>query len=114
MQVYISSADLMTRNTERRVEIACPILDEKIRKRILDILQIQLADNVKARRLLPDKNYESVSPNGDAPLNSQEYFMKEAVKNAAGKKPTATGIWERFRQRILCLKSGKGTTGKFY
>ena len=114
MQVYISSADLMTRNTERRVEIACPILDEKIQKRILEILQIQLADNVKARRLLPDKSYESVSPNSDVPLNSQEYFMKEAIKNASGKKPAATGIWERFRQRILRFRPGKGTTGKFF
>lgn len=106
MQIYISSADLMTRNTERRVEIACPILDKEIQKRILHILEIQLADNVKARRLLPDKSYEHVPQEGSPPVNSQEYFMKEAIERS---KPTdnKTSIMDKLR-RILCL----GNMGK--
>jgi polyphosphate kinase len=80
-QVYIASADLMTRNTQRRVETACPILDEKIRKRILDILKIQLQDNVKARTLLPDGTYQPILPEDGVRMNSQEYFIEEARKN---------------------------------
>lgn len=85
-QVYLSSADLMTRNTERRVEIACPVLDAELRRRVLHILQIQLSDDVKARTLLPDGNYDRVIPSGDSSLDCQQYFMDEAVRNA-GKSP---------------------------
>ena len=47
--MYISSADWMVRNLDHRVEAACPIIDEGIKKEILDILNIQLADNVKSK-----------------------------------------------------------------
>jgi len=50
-KVYISSADWMLRNLEHRVEATCPVFDERIRQELKDILQIQLQDNVKARRL---------------------------------------------------------------
>ncbi len=61
IQIYISSADLMTRNTERRVEIACPVFDAEIKARILDILEVQLRDNVKARRLRFEEDYECLN-----------------------------------------------------
>mgnify|MGYP000482061446 FL=1 len=50
-KIYIGSADMMTRNTEKRVEVACPVYDETIRKQLTHMLKIMLADNVKAREL---------------------------------------------------------------
>lgn len=75
-KVYISSADLMTRNLERRVEVATPILDEKIRKIIMSMFNTMLKDNVKACKLLSDGNYKRVK-NKQPALNSQEYFFKK-------------------------------------
>lgn len=78
-KVYIGSADLMSRNTMRRVEVAAPILDPDIKKRILEDFAIMYTDNVKARKLLKDGTYEHVKQEG-APLNSQEYFFERAYK----------------------------------
>lgn len=75
--MYISSADLMTRNTDKRVEIATPVLDKRIAERIDAILRTMLADNVKARKLCPDGEYRRVETLGE-PLDAQEYFLKEA------------------------------------
>lgn len=71
---FISSADLMTRNVDKRVEIATPVLDKKIEKRILGILEVMLADNVKGRRLCADGKYRKVE-NANAPLDSQDFFL---------------------------------------
>ncbi len=79
--VYISSADFMTRNTRRRVEVASPIYDEAIKQRVLDYFNTQLSDNVKARRQCSDKIYRRVA-NGEIPLDSQKYFSAEAKENA--------------------------------
>lgn len=68
--VYISSADLMTRNTDKRVEIAAPVLDGKIADRIVGILELMLSDNVKARKLCPDGKYRRVETLGD-PVDAQ-------------------------------------------
>ena len=73
--MYISSADLMTRNTDKRVEIAAPVLDKAIEKQIFAILQTMLADNVKARELYPDGVYRPVEAVGQEPLNAQEAFL---------------------------------------
>ena len=73
--MYISSADLMTRNTDRRVEIATPVLDKDIENEIYKMLEVMLADNVNARRLLPDGTYERVTE-GDKKIDSQDYFLK--------------------------------------
>jgi polyphosphate kinase len=81
-KIYISSGDMMTRNTNRRVEISCPILDDKIKRRINDMLDVMLSDNVKARALRGDGFYEKVN-GADVPVNSQEIFMQEAVKQAS-------------------------------
>ena len=61
-KIFISSADLMTRNISRRVEIACPIYDTDVKNQILKILYIILKDNVKARVLLSDGNYIKIQP----------------------------------------------------
>lgn len=87
-RVYISSADFMTRNTERRVEVAAPILDTSLADRVCDIFSTMLADNVKARELGADGKYVRVSSAGKIPLNSQIYFYDEAYKTAAA----STGI----------------------
>ncbi len=77
-KVYIGSADMMTRNTEKRVEVACPILDDGIRRQINHYLKIMLGDNVKARVLLSDGSY--VKKKAAEPLlDSQAAFMEEAT-----------------------------------
>lgn len=82
-RVYISSADFMTRNTERRVEVAAPILDTSLANRVCDIFSTMLADNVKARELGADGKYTHVPSAGKLPLNSQLHFYDEAYKAAA-------------------------------
>lgn len=74
--MYISSADLMTRNTDRRVEIATPVLDKDIENEIYKMLEIMLSDNVNARRLLPDGTYERVESESGERIDSQDYFLK--------------------------------------
>ena len=56
-KLYIGSADMMTRNTEKRVEVACPILDADVRKLVTHYLKVMLNDNIKARELHSDGNY---------------------------------------------------------
>lgn len=80
-QIYIASADYMTRNTLRRVEVAVPIKDEELRDRLRRMFRIMLEDNVKARVQLPDGSYEHVRrPKGEEPLNSQEFFFEKAYE----------------------------------
>lgn len=76
-KVYISSADFMTRNTVRRVEVAAPVFDEKIKKRISDIFSTMLCDNVKAREQGADSVYRK-KKDGKVKLNAQEYFYEQA------------------------------------
>lgn len=77
-KIYIGSADMMTRNTEKRVEVACPVYDETIRKQLAHMLKIMLTDNVKARELKSDGKYY-MKEKGTSKVNSQEYFMREAI-----------------------------------
>ena len=74
---YIASADFMTRNTVRRVEVAAPVYDERLQNNLQDMFDIMLADNQKARYLDAEGNYHRVI-NEEAPLNSQEYFYAQA------------------------------------
>jgi polyphosphate kinase len=76
-KVYISSADMMTRNTSRRVEVASPVLDKSIAGRLMDMLDVMLRDNVKARVLQPDGSYVYFQ-NGEEKLDSQKYFYDQA------------------------------------
>lgn len=75
-KIYISSADLMTRNLERRVEVAAPVLDEKIKKTLSSMFNIMLNDNVKACELMNDGTYKRIK-NKKVKMNSQEYFFKK-------------------------------------
>ena len=87
--VYISSADMMSRNTVRRVEVASPVKDEKLKERILHIFRLQLMDNVKARLQRPDGKYKKTSvPEGAERINAQEILFEEAY-TALGKSTNA-------------------------
>ena len=77
-KIYIGSADMMTRNTEKRVEVACPVYDETIRKQLTHMLKIMLADYVNDRELKSDGKYY-MKEKGTSKVNSQEYFMREAI-----------------------------------
>ncbi|MBQ5950889.1 MAG: polyphosphate kinase 1 [Lachnospiraceae bacterium] len=76
-EVYISSADLMTRNTIRRVELAAPVRDPDCRAKVLHVFETVLSDNVKGRREMPDGSYEDIEITGEA-INSQEKLYAEA------------------------------------
>ena len=71
-EYLLASADWMPRNLDRRVEIAFPVLDPRLQAQVREILEIQLADTVKARRILPDGRSERVDAEGRPPLRSQE------------------------------------------
>ena len=94
--VYIASADFMTRNTLRRVEVAAPILDPDLRSRLTGMFQTMLRDNQQARELRPTGEYVRVHDQND-PLDSQEFFYQQAYRQAAEQpeQPHATPAQER-------------------
>ena len=78
-RVYLGSADFMTRNTERRVEVACPVLDPDIRRQLRHYVELLCSDNVKARAMGPDGQYAPVPQTGPR-LDAQQALMEEAVQ----------------------------------
>ena len=99
-KMYISSADLMTRNTERRVEIACPIDDPAVRTRLHDILYAMQHDTVKARVLQPDGTY-CKKPAVQDPICAQDLLMQQAIENArkqAAQPAPHPGLLEKIRK----------------
>ena len=99
-KMYISSADLMTRNTERRVEIACPIDDPAVRTRLHDILYAMQHDTVKARVLQPDGTY-CKKPAVQDPICAQDLLMQQAIENArkqAAQPASHPGFLEKIRK----------------
>ncbi len=88
--VYLSSADMMTRNTEHRVEIAYPVLDATCRNMVQDYMRAQLSDNVKARELSAEGTWQEVErAEGEAPFDSQAYLLKRAYVRAGAETGTA-------------------------
>ena len=75
-EYYISSADLMTRNLNRRVEIACPLQDAFLQEKLKWILNSQLRDTAKASLMLPDGSY--CRKQSAVPFDSQAYFMQQS------------------------------------
>ena len=69
----------MTRNITRRVEIACPVYDREIRQTLMEMLDIMLKDNVKARALQSDGSYVKKKILGDSHIDSQAYFMHNTI-----------------------------------
>lgn len=86
--VYIASADFMSRNTIRRVEVAAPILDGDLQQRIRDMFQAMLRDNCQAQQLLPSGDYAPV-PSTAPPFRCQEFFYQEAYAAAEGHSETS-------------------------
>jgi len=114
-KVYISSADLMTRNTERRVEIACPVLDADIKQQICDMLEIMLMDNTKAWEQFSDSRYIARLAPSDLVINSQYILIEQARaghattghvlagSNRTKRYPGLQGIIEDIRNRVQRL-----------
>ena len=102
-KIYIGSADYMSRNTVRRVEVAAPIEDERLKRRIREMFRILMRDNVKARIMLSDGKYIHERRNADTPLNSQEYFYEEAYRRLDDKAA---------RQEQLRINREKGAEKK--
>lgn len=93
-EYYISSADLMTRNLNHRVEIACPVQDAQIKEQLKWILDAQLHDTAKASLILPDGTY--CRKHSAVPFDSQNYFMEQSphIPVEPSQKP------EKLSQRI--------------
>lgn len=102
-KIYIGSADYMSRNTIRRVEVAAPIEDSRLKKRIRDMFRVLMRDNVKARIMLSSGEYIHERRNADTPFNSQEYFYEEAYRRLEDKSS---------RQEQLRINRTKGRTKK--
>ena len=94
-EMYLSSADLMTRNLKRRVEIACPVHDREMREQLQWMLTCQLRDNGKASFLCPDGTYHRKEHTLSAPCNSQEQFMAESFHRPTEVEPEPAGFWQR-------------------
>lgn len=98
-KLYISSADMMTRNITRRVEVACPILNPSIRTWLLSFLDLQLNDTAKARKLLPDGTYVKKTPGEESPLDSQQWLMDHRPAfEVSGSFSGSSSLWQRFKQ----------------
>ncbi len=105
-QLYLSSADLMTRNLNRRVEIACPVLDQALKEQLLWILNTQLTDNVKASAMMPDGSYLRKSA-ALVPACSQEIFMAQSIHSApSGYAAPAHRSYSGLRGLVCRLKEG--------
>ena len=100
-RMYIASADFMTRNTERRVEIACPITEAPVRQKIHKILDACLRDTLKARVMQSDGTYLRRTP--EPRFDCQQFLLEEAVRQApspetAGEAaPASGGLRQRLR-----------------
>lgn len=97
-EVYLSSADWMRRNLSKRLEILFPIIDPELRQRTINLLNVFFADNVKARRLLPDGAYERVVRKGKA-VRAQEHFYREAVAAVQAAEHATTQFRPMMRPR---------------
>ena len=117
MQLFLSSADLMTRNMDRRVEIAWPILNDAIRQQIIDYIKTMLADTAKLRELRPDKTYTPLgyfAKDGNAHdqdlFNAQDYFINEAYEqgSAAAQQEIAHNANKPSNEQIIVSAKKQG------
>lgn len=82
-EIYMGSADWMPRNLDKRVEIVFPLLEADTKEKALHILQVELADTVKARLMRPDGTYSKIDRRGKEIINSQMEFVNEAMEQSA-------------------------------
>lgn len=114
-QLYLSSADLMTRNLNRRVELLFPILNEALRQHAFDIFSTMWHDNVKTRVLQADRTFARVDRRGLEPLNAQETFMRQAEqKNHAHGVATGhlPGTPHQFHPMLSPMNQAKSTNDR--
>ena len=97
-QMYIASADIMTRNQTRRVEIACPVESRELRDWFSSYLDLLLSDNVKARRMLPDGSYIPLPP-GEERIDAQSYYLHNPVELSATAVPKQS-VLQRIKHKI--------------
>lgn len=93
-EYYLGSADWMNRNLEKRVEIVFPVLDQELQAKLKHYLRVQLDDNVKAYRYMPDNRYEKTDLRGKTRVNAQEQFVREAEAEAAASEKNIMGFRE--------------------
>ena len=98
-KIYIGSADMMTRNTEKRVEVACPVYDPQIKNDLNHMLRIMLSDNVKARILTSDGTYEKPEE-GEPAVCAQEVFMSEAIQARPAVQETNPKFFQKIFQKF--------------
>jgi polyphosphate kinase len=80
-EVYVSSADWMPRNLDRRIELMFPVQQQDLKEKVVEILRAQMTDNQKARLLKPDGTYERVAAGRSDPVRVQEYLYQRTVKD---------------------------------
>ena len=111
--IYLSSADMMTRNTEHRVEIAFPVLDPTCRALVHEYMGMQLRDNVKARSLTSDGTWVPVErAEGEKPFNSQEALLERAYRNAEAAAQQRAQEKERVAEEAIQDEVEHGATAK--
>lgn len=97
-QVYISSADIMTRNQTRRVEVACPVEDPELSAFLLDYLEKLLQDNQNAKRLRPDGSYVRAGAPQDTPRSVQQYYLDHPIQFTAPSTAQDRPLRKRLRK----------------
>ncbi len=111
--IYLSSADMMTRNTEHRVEIAFPVLDPTCRALVHEYMGMQLRDNVKARSLTSDGTWVPVErAEGEKPFNSQEALLERAYRNAEAAAQQRALEKERVTEEAIQAEVEHGAAAK--
>ncbi|MDE6775348.1 MAG: polyphosphate kinase 1 [Ruminococcus sp.] len=106
-KIYIGSADYMSRNTVRRVEVAVPVEDERLKRRIREMFNVLMADNVKARVMLSDGTYVYDRHDAENPVNSQEIFYQrayEALEKKAAKQERVKNAREKRTSKTVKTK----------
>lgn len=98
-RVFISSADWMPRNLDRRVELLTPVEDTACRRRLIEILDMYFQDNRKARKLLADGSYEKPQDVGSDSVSSQEVLYRKAREAVKAAKQSQTTMFEPHRGR---------------
>ena len=112
-KIYIGSADYMPRNTIRRVEVAAPVEDERLKKRIREIFRTLMSDNTKARVMQSDGTYVRLTPaEGEEPVCAQEVLYDDAYKRLAEKEVKQERMRKNREKGKAKASAKKKTTAK--